>query len=232
MCERRCGAGERVGEAKVHAVAGSCESIDDMPHRDELLAAQERVRALEDKVRTLEETAESKAAEAAESKAAESKAAESKTKGATTPKSKGKSKGAAQPAPDSPSMTSWQRRASEDLAIGAPGWSAAFVVVVGLVVFLAMMCANTMLTVYVDAGRGVGHSVLDQPLFVLTILGANFGLAATAPRILWPSVALIRFREQDGMFTYYLRRRRPTWVLLSLGLLSLNALAYAVTSVG
>jgi hypothetical protein len=35
------------------------------------------------------------------------------------------------------------------------------------------------------------------------------------------------------MFTYYLRRRRPTWVLLSLGLLSLNALAYlVVTSVG
>jgi hypothetical protein len=189
-----------------------------MPHRDELQAAQERVRALEDKVRTLEETAESKAAE---------------SKDAPKSKSKGKSKGAAQPAPDSPSMTSWQRRASEDLAIGAPGWSAAFVVVVGLVVFLAMMFANTMLTVYVDAGRGVGHSVLDQPLFVLTILGANFGLAATAPRILWPSVALIRFREQDGMFTYYLRRRRPTWVLLSLGLLALNALAYlVVTSVG
>jgi hypothetical protein len=203
-----------------------------MPHRDELQAAQERVRALEDKVRMLEETAESKAAA---SKAAESEAVASKTKGATTPKSKskGKSKGAAQPAPDSPSMTSWQMKASEDLAIGAPGWSAAFVVVVGLVVFLAMMFANTMLTVYVDAGRGVGHSVLDQPLFVLTILGANFGLAATAPRILWPSVALIRFREQDGMFTYYLRRRRPTWVLLSLGLLALNALAYlVVTSVG
>ena len=83
LCERGCGARERVGEAKVHALAGSRESIEDMPHRDELQAAQERVRALEDKVRTLEETAESKAAE---SKAAESEAVASKTKGATTPK--------------------------------------------------------------------------------------------------------------------------------------------------
>ena len=192
-----------------------------MPHRDELQAAQERVRALEDKVRTLEEAG-------AESEA-ESKAVEPKTKDSTKSKSKGKSKGAASyPAPDSPSMTSRQARARDDVAIGAPGWTEVFVLLGGGLVFLAMIFANTMLTVYVEAA--VGHSVLNQPVFMLTVLATNFGLASTAPRILWPSVALIRIREEDGMFTHYVRRRRPTWVLLSIGLLGLNALAYVVVT--
>jgi len=173
-----------------------------MPHRDPLAAAQERIRALEDRVDELQ--SEKDKPEAPDRK-----------KDVSSAEDPGKA-----------------MRALVDAALSShPTTKDALVTVIGgLAVGLVAMGATVYAFATIDASRRIAHkpALLDQPQVFLTTLFAVVLLSIALPRVVHPA-PFGRTRSEDHMtYSPGLRLGRPVWAAIAGVAVVIDVLAFVL----
>ena len=183
-----------------------------MPHRDPLAAAQERIRALEDRVDELQSEKDKPEAPA---RTSAPRAKADPVKGVTSAEDHGKA----------------MRAFVNDALSTHPTTKDALVTVLGgLAVGVVAMGATVYAFATIDAARRLAHkpALLDKPQVFLTTLFAVVLLSIALPRVVHPA-PFGRTRSEDHMtYSPGLRLGRPAWAAIAGVAVVIDVLAFVL----
>jgi hypothetical protein len=183
-----------------------------MPHRDPLAAAQERIRALEDRVDELQSEKDD-AKPPAEKRSSGEKT--NQVKDVSSAEDPGKA----------------MRALVNDALSSHPTTKDALVTVLGgLAVGLVAMGATVYAFATIDAARRIAHkpALLDQPQVFLATLVAVVLLSIALPRVVHPA-PFGRTRSEDRMtYSPGVRLGRPAWAAIAFVAVVIDVLAFVL----